>query len=111
MLRSHQLILIFLFVISANSQGCDPSMTHCLECTKNSLTCSRCEPGYYDIGGECSTTCPSLSVGLIIDSEGYCICDATTWVDKVNNICAVCHPNCPTCYGPGDKECGLDRKY
>ena len=102
-------LLIFGYFILIRSQTCDPSITHCLGCTEISLFCDQCESGYYNIGGDCINVCPNLSVGMVIDGEGICLCDGNTWIDEQTDLCVACHPSCKTCYGPSDTECGLDR--
>ena len=104
------LFFILSWIFLSKSEDCDSKITHCLKCVDSFLLCDKCEDGFYNLAGECMKNCPHQSTAMIIDGEGFCICDANTWVDEINDQCALCHPNCQTCYGPRESQCGLNGK-
>ncbi len=110
---SLHLFLFFAFALLrlVKPQSCDSSVTNCVGCSISSTICDICMPGFYNLGGNCTNSCPSLSVGTIIGGEGICLCDGKAFMDDVQNICIACDPSCTTCYGPSASECGLDGNF
>ncbi len=105
------LLFILWWIKFIMNQECDPLITNCVKCSENNkLDCETCGAGYFNLAGECTKNCPSQSTAMMIDGEGFCLCDANTWVDEINDRCALCHSNCETCYGPSSSQCGLDSK-